>query len=174
MLIGLECHLLFGLQNHPFYPKGHDQLRNDFHKHIDLVGQTMAYFSAFCTESLNSCLFRTRSCSSRGIALSQELAPLSLACFIKRSRSGGRNASILNLVVPVLSDCWFLFRFSTDCSLVTMNALWVLIDFTCCLVTDFDVAYCCGASSLRFGIPIPHCAGANVTRSPNSSGSGSV
>ena len=96
------------------------------------------------------------------IALSQELVPLSLACFIKRSRSGGRDASIwsiLNLVVSVLSDCQLLFRFSTDCALVTMNALWVLINSTRCLEIGFDAMYWCGTSTLRFGIPIPPCAG---------------
>ena len=55
-----------------------------------------------------------------------------------------------------------------------MNALRVLMDSTCCLVIDFDVAYCCGASTLRFGIPILPCAGVKVMSSLNSSGSGSV
>ena len=47
-------------------------------------------------ESLNSCLFHTKPWSTRGIAVSHELAPLSLHWLTDHSRSDGRVESILS------------------------------------------------------------------------------
>ena len=49
-------------------------------------------------ESLNSCLFSTKPWSTRGTAVSHELAPLSLDWLTDRSSSKGRVESILSIL----------------------------------------------------------------------------
>ena len=88
-------------------------------------------------ESLNSCLFNVKPWSLRGMALSQELEPLSLACCVRRNSSGFSDASmlsILDFVFSALSVRMSLFSSSTSCSSVFMISLWDLINSTCCLV----------------------------------------
>ena len=119
-------------------------------------------------KSLNFCLFNVKPWSLRGMALSQELAPLSLACCVRRNSSGLRDTSmlsILDFVFSALSVLRSLFSSSTSCKFVFMISLWNLIDSACCLVEIFDAEYCCGASVVKLGIPNPPCAGVSVTSS---------
>ena len=72
-------------------------------------------------ESLNSCLSNVKSWSLRGMALTQELAPLSLACCVRRNSSGMRDASMLSILdfaFSALSVRRSLFGSSTNGSFV--------------------------------------------------------
>ena len=104
------------------------------------------------SESLNSCLFIARPCSSRANALSHELAPLSLDWFTNCSRSREREASIFyifDFANAILSEWWCFFNSSMDCPLVTISVLCVVIDSTWDDVIEVGVVYCRGASDLK-------------------------
>ena len=81
-------------------------------------------------ESLNSCLFSTKPWSTRGTAVSHELAPLSLDWLTDRSRSESRVESVissLDFTYSVFNAWCCLFNFSVEFSPATMNLLCVVI-----------------------------------------------
>ena len=128
-------------------------------------------------ESLNSCLFSTKPWSTRGTAVSHELAPLSLDWLTDRSRSEGRVESILSILdfTDAVFKAWCcLFNSSVEFSPTTMNMLYVVIESTCGAVIDVEAANCCGASNRKSGTPSPPWAGVKVTSWRRSLGRGSV
>ena len=101
-------------------------------------------------ESLNSCLFSTKPWSTRGTAVSHELAPLSLDWLTDRSRSEGRVETILSILdfIDAVFKAWCcLFNSSVEFSPLTMNMLYVVIESTCDADINVEVANCCGASN---------------------------
>ena len=94
-------------------------------------------------ESLNSCLFRTRPWSTRGTAVSHELALLSLDWLTNCNTSGKRVASILSFLdfADAILTVWrCLLSSSVDFSPATIKMLCVAIDSTCDAVIDAEAA----------------------------------
>ena len=117
-------------------------------------------------ESLNSCLFSTKTWLTRGTSVSHKLTPLSLDWLTHRCRSKGRVESILSILdfTNAVFKAWCcLFNSSVEFLPATMNIFCVLIECTCDAVIDVEAANYCGASNRNLGMPRLPWAGVKVT-----------
>ena len=134
---------------------GHGR-RYSHHKHTCLISQDMGILYFKRSESLNYCIFSTKPWSTRGTAVSHELAALSLDELTDRNSWGYRVESILPILdfTDAVFKAWCcLFNSSVEFSTATVNMLCVAIESMCDAVIGVDVANCCGASNHKLGTP---------------------